>query len=320
MNIEHNTLKIVFMGTPQFGAIILKGLIRQDYKPILVITAPDKPVGRKHLITPSPVKITAQEHAIPYLQPLKISACTKEIEDAKPDIIIVAAYGQILPDNILKIPRSGCLNVHPSLLPKYRGPSPIQTAILQGEKETGVTIFLIDERIDHGKILSRIRYQVSNTETYESLSTELAHLGVKLLTETIPSWVGRETIPQLQDEAKATYTKIITKGDGSIDWHKSATEIERQIRAFSRWPGSFTRWKKNTHEIQVKIMKTHTDQSKNLNDEPVGKTFLSPTSELGVRCGKGVLVIEQLQLEGKKPLPAEEFLRGHPDFIDTTLK
>ena len=178
------SLNIIFIGTPRFGSIILEGLIKNDYKPFLVITAPDKPVGRKQILTPPPVKIAAQKYNIPVSQPEKIAS--PQLKDLKPDLIVSAAYGQIIPKEILEIPQFGCLNIHPSLLPKYRGPSPIQTAILNGDKETGVTIILMDAKVDHGKIVSSIRYKLSSDIDYKKLEGKLAELSIKLLIKTLP--------------------------------------------------------------------------------------------------------------------------------------
>jgi methionyl-tRNA formyltransferase len=280
-------LKIIFVGTPEFGAIILDKLIQNNLKPVLVITAPDKPVGRKQVITPPPVKVIAQKYNLPISQPQKIGHAMSKLRDIEPGLIIVAAYSQIIPKNILDIPKFGCLNVHPSLLPKYRGPSPIQAAILNGDKETGVTIILMDEKMDHGPILAqrKLEFPISNFQ-FPKLHDELANLGAQLLIETIPKWIKEEIKPKPQNESKATYTKILKKEDGKIDWQKSAEEIERQVRALNPWPGTHTIYK-------GKILKI-----------------------LKAEIIKGRLVIKEVQLEGKKPMSFEDFLRGHPDFIN----
>ncbi len=216
-------LKIIFIGTPEFGAIVLDGLVNNGYGPILVATAPDKPVGRKAVLTPPPVKLLAEKYKIPALQPEKIENCKLKIENLKPDLGITAAYGKIIPKDILDIPKSGFINIHPSLLPKYRGPSPIQTAILNGDKETGVSIILMDEKMDSGPIvaMSNVKCQMSNV-THKELEKKLANLGTELLLKTIPRWLKGEIKPIPQDESKATYTKIFKKDDGKIDWKKPA--------------------------------------------------------------------------------------------------
>lgn len=316
LKIENSKLKIAFMGTPEFGAIILEGLVKNDYKPILVVTTPNKPVGRKQILTPLPVKVIAEENKIPVLHPEKILEAESEIKNSKPDLIITAAFGQILPNEILEIPKYGCLNVHPSLLPRYRGPSPIQAVILNDDKETGVTIFLMDEKIDHGKIISTSKYQVPNKITSQELSKELAKMGVKLLIETIPKWIEGKISPKAQDDSKATFTKIIKKEDGKISWKKSAEEIERQIRAFYPWPGSFTFWQRDDKKIRLKILKAETLK---LEKTEVGKVYLDAKNNLCVQSGKDCLIIEKLQFEGKKPINSDEFLRGNSDFIDAVL-
>jgi methionyl-tRNA formyltransferase len=279
-------MKIILIGTPQFGAIILEGLINAGYKPILVITETDKPVGRKQIITPPPVKLLARKHKINLIQPAEIRSTKSEIRNLEPDLIIVAAYGQILPKETLDIPKYGCLNVHPSLLPKYRGPSPIQTTILNGDTETGVTIMKMDEKLDHGEIISNSTFPFKKI-TYPELHNNLAKLGVKLLIDTIPKWVAGEIKAKSQDESKATYTKLIKKEDGLIDWKNTAEYIERQVLALNPWPGTYTLYK----DKNLKILKAEI-----INDK---------------------LIIKEVQLEGKKPMKFEDFLRGHKDYANT---
>jgi len=328
---ENNKIKIVFMGTPEFGAIILDGLTNGGYKPFLVVTAPDKSVGRKQIktgeVTPPPVKVIAQKYNIPVIQPEILANSKSEILNSKPDLIVVAAYGQILPKEILEIPKYDCLNVHPSLLPKYRGASPIQYAILNGDKKTGVTIILMDEKMDHGPILNQRAILIEEKETAATLHDKLAELGTNLLGETISKWIRGMIKPQPQDDTKATFTKILTREDGKINWKKTAEVLEREIRAYLPWPGSYTFWAKAGKLVQIKILKTRVLKSQGGISYPVGKTLVVPQNELGVQCGKGFsmgvgdfLVIERLQMEGGKEMGSEEFLRGHPDFIGTILK
>ena len=280
---KKENLKIIFIGTSQFAAIILDKLCQANLKPVLVITAPDKPVGRKQIITPPPAKLTAEKYDIPISQPKVISNFQFPI--SKPDLIVVAAYGQIIPKEILKIPRYGCLNVHPSLLPKYRGPSPIQAAILNGDKETGVTIIKMTEKVDAGPIIANIKYQISNIKiNYETLHNKLAELGTDLLIKTIPLWIKGKIKEKLQDESKASYTKILTKEDGLINWRDPIEKIERQIRAFNPWPGAYTIYRGK----MLKILEADI-----VNNQ---------------------LILKKVQLEGKKPMRFEDFLRGHQDF------
>jgi len=280
---KKENLKIIFIGTSQFAAIILDKLCQANLKPVLVITAPDKPVGRKKIITPPPAKLTAEKYGIPISQPKVISNFQFPI--SKPDLIVVAAYGQIIPKEILKIPRYGCLNVHSSLLPKYRGPSPIQAAILNGDKETGVTIIKMTEKVDAGPIIANIKYQISNIKiNYETLHNKLAELGADLLIKTIPLWIKGKIKEKLQDESKASYTKILTKEDGLINWRDPIEKIERQIRAFNPWPGAYTIYRGK----MLKILEADI-----VNNQ---------------------LILKKVQLEGKKPMRFEDFLRGHQDF------
>jgi len=311
-------MKIIFIGTPEFGAIILEELIKANFKPVLVVTAPDKPVGRKQIITPPPVKISAKKYNISVLQPEKILNLKSEILNLKPDLIIIAGFGQILPKEILEIPEYGCLNVHPSLLPKYRGSSPIQCTILNGDKETGVTIILMTEKLDQGDIIAISKFQITNPRiTYLKLHNILAGKGANLLLEVIPKWVNGEIEPKPQDDSKASYTKILKKEDGKIDWKKPAEYIERQIRAFQPWPGAFTFLKlKNLKILDADVLK----QTKNGPFGLPGKTYLAPNDKIAAQTGKDFLIIEKLQLEGKKPMSSEEFLRGHLKFIGLALK
>ena len=313
-------LKIVFIGTPEFGAIILDKLCQSEYKPVLVATSLDKPVGRKQVITPSPVKMTAEKYKIPVAQPENIKDIKSEIQNLKPDLVVVAAYSQLIPKDILEIPSFGFLNVHPSLLPKYRGPSPIQYAILNGDEEAGVTIMLMDEKLDSGKIVSLSRLSISEEITAEQLTEKTADLGAKLLLNIIPKWINNEIEPNSQDEKRATYTKILKKEDGKVDWQKPVEEIERKVRAFSLWPGTYTFWQNKGKTVKIKILKTRVYKSSQQKRYDIGKVLVVPQNEIGVQCKEDFLVIEKLQIEGKKESNAEEFLRGHSDFAGSTLE
>jgi len=317
-----NFMNIIFIGTPEFGAIILNGLLinSSNYKPILVITTPDKPVGREQTLTPPPVKVIARKYKIPIEQPEKLQVISYKLQDLKPDLIIVAAYSQILPKSILDIPRYGCLNIHPSLLPKYRGPSPIQYAILNGDEETGVTIIKMTDKIDAGPIVAYKNFAINEKVNYVDLENKLANLGLKLLIETIPKLINRKIKPIPQNNSKATFTKILAKENGKINWQKTAEEIERQIRAFTPWPGAFTLWQKDGKLLRIKILNGRVYKFQQEFVYVIGRTLVVPQNEIAVQCGKDYLVIEKLQLEGKKEMKSEDFMRGHPDFIGTILK
>lgn len=310
--------KIIFIGTLEFGAVILRELILNKLEPVLVITSPDKPIERKQIVLPPIVKIVAEKYGIPVLQTEKILALKTKISEIKPDLIIVAAFGHLLPKLILDIPKYGCINVHPSLLPKYRGPAPVKFTILNGEKETGVTIILMTEKIDNGPIIASKKLKINNQKiTSQELERDLARLGAELLIEIIPKWIENKIKAKPQDESKATYTKILKKDSGRIDWSKSAQEIERQIRAFDPWPSTFCKAGKR----MLKIWKASVqEQTKNTPKGSPGKTFLAPNNKIAVQCGKDFLIIEELQFEGKKKVKVQDFLRGNIDFIGTILE
>ena len=308
MKNENSKLKIIFVGASEFGAIILEKLRTTEFNPCLAITAPDK-------------------------QPEKILDFKSEISNLKPDLMVMVACGQILPREILDIPKYGCLAVHPSLLPKYRGPSPIQAAILNNDEETGVTIILMDEKMDHGPILAQRKSEIRKDENTSALRDKLANQGAGLLIETISKRLKGLLKPQPQDETRVIYTKILNREDGRIIWEKAAEELEREIRAFSDWPGSFTFWERRGGKmVKIKILKARIQKSMGGVSYSLGKTLVVPQNEIGVQCGTRAaatigflrggdfLVIERLQLEGGEEMVAEDFLRGYPDFIGTTLK
>ena len=310
-------IKIVFMGTPEFGAVILEKLCLSEYKPVLAITAQDKPVGRKLILTPPPVKITAQKYGIPVRQPEKISSLKSEISDLKPDLIIVASFGRILPKEILELPKYGCLNLHPSLLPQYRGATPIQSAILDGCEKTGVSVILMDEKMDHGPIIAQKTLAMEKKETAASLFDKLAGLSANLILETIPKWLGNEIKARQQDESRATFTRILTKEDGRIDWRRPAEEIERKIRAFNLWPGTYCLADNKIFKIlEADVL----IQTENGPFGPIGKTYLASNDKIAVLTGKDFLIIEKLQLAGKKETTAADFLKGHLDFVGTIFE
>lgn len=284
-------MKIIFFGTSEFGAIMLEKMVKAEMTPVLVATTPDMPAGRKQELTPSPVKLIAQSFQIPVLQPTSYTnSAIAKLVCQQADLFIVAAYGKILPKRVLNIPKYGALNVHPSLLPKYRGPSPVQAAILNGDEETGVSIMLMDEKIDHGAIVANTKYQILDTKySYTELHTKLAELGAELLIKTTPDWVTGNIKPVPQDDSRASYTKILKKDDGRIDWKDSAEYIERQVRALNPWPGTFTYWRGKI----MKILTAHIEEGK--------------------------LVLDDIQLQGGKPMSFREFLLGHKDFNHAQL-
>jgi len=319
-------IKTILIGTPEFAERIFRKIypvIRDKFEVIAVITAQDKPVGRKQILTPPPVKKWAQENNLPVLQPDKIRnpEWVAKIKELNHDLIILTAYGQIIPQEILDIPKYKALNIHPSLLPCWRGASPIQSVILNGDKETGVCLMIMDAEMDHGPIIqkSKIKNQKSKI-TYKELSEQLADLGANLLIKTLPDYIEGKITPQSQDHEKATFCKLIKKEDGRIDWNKSAEEIERQIRAYAEWPKSHTEIQNPKSKIQnkLKILNAET-LNKNTEKKP-GEVFLDENKNLCVQTGNAILIIKQLQLESKKPMSARDFLNGHPEIIGTILK
>lgn len=318
-NKNMNKIKIIFFGTPEFAVPALQKLIEnKSFEVLAIVCAPDKPLGRKQILTPPPIKVLAQKNKIPIFQPEKIENFKSQISNCEPDLIIVCAFGQFIPKNILDLPKYGCLNIHPSLLPKYRGPSPIQSAILNREEKTGVSIILLDDKMDHGPVIANFKLQISNYN-YEELSKKLADLGAQLLIETIPQWINEKIKPVPQNDAEATFTKIIKKEDGKIDWQKSAREIENQLQAFYPWPGSFTLWHspKKKDNLKIKIISAKAELN-NKNNFSAGKIFFNDAKKISVSCGNGYLILEKIQLEGKKEMKVEEFIKGYPEFMDST--
>jgi len=246
----------------------------------------------------------------------------KQIEDLKPDLIIVASYGKIIPQKVLDIPGFGIINVHPSLLPKFRGPSPIQNAILEGEEETGSTIILMNEKMDEGDILDQKKISFSPEETYPELLQRISQLSSELLLKTIPLWVRREITPQKQDETKATYCQLIERLDGKINWSENAQEIFNRFRAFLPWPGVFTYWQKNDSLLRMKIhqMKILENYEKIFLEKFQEGEVFSSEEKIVVKTGEGAIVLEEIQMEGKNKIKADDFLNGYPDFIGTVLR
>jgi methionyl-tRNA formyltransferase len=307
-------LRVVFMGSPPFAVPSLEYLVLGGYEIAAVYTQPDRTGGRGRKLAASPVKEAALALGLTVAQPesLKSSETFEQLAAFKPDIIVVAAFGQLLPKAVLELPRLGCLNVHPSLLPKFRGASPVAAAILAGDEFSGVSIMLLDEGMDSGPVLARAQVAIADSDTTASLGAKLSRVGAGLLGEVMVGWIRGELKPQPQDESQAIYCQPITKDEGEIDWRLSALEIWRRVRAFYPWPGSFTRWRGKT----LKIIEA-TPLSPPTKAKP-GEVVALDVG-FGVGSGDGVLNILRLQLEGKQALSAAEFLRGQRDFIGAVL-
>lgn len=304
-------MRIVFMGTPDFAVPTLKTLAESEHEVVAVYTQPDKPKGRGHAMQFTPVKETAIAYNIPVYQPEKVrnAECIDEIRSHKPDAVIVVAYGQILPKELLNIPKYGCINVHASLLPKYRGAAPIQFAILGGETVTGVTAMFMDVELDTGDMLKHVEVPISADETGGSLHDKLCVLGGPMILEVLRELEDGTAVRKPQNQALATYCKKLDKAMGKLDFSKSAVELERLIRGLNPWPCAYTTldgkllklWKASVIEA---LPRCHADAS-------CGAVLKADNEGIQIKTGKGILVITELQLEGKKRMAATDFLRGY---------
>ena len=310
-------MKTVFMGTPEFAVPVLAALLEARHDVAAVYTRPDRPAGRGRKATGPPVKLFAEERGLSLLQPasLRKEAAQAGISALSPDLIVVAAYGLFLPEATLGLPPHGCLNVHPSLLPMYRGPSPVAAAILSGDDTTGVTIMRLDEGMDTGPIVARRQTAIEPEENAEELTSRLFHLGAKLLVEVLPDWTEGRIRAVPQDESQATTTNLLTREDGEIDWRAGADRVASQVRAYHPWPGAYTRWSGKL----LKIAWAATTGAGGSVGEGAGRVVLTPGGGLGIVAGNGVLEVKRLQLEGRRTLDAAEFLTGHPDFVGSAL-
>ena len=309
-------VRTVFMGTPEFAVTILESLLQSSYPVLAVYTQPDKSAGRGHPIVFPPVKKLALERQIPVMQPatLKSSEVVEKLASFQPELIIVAAFGFILPQEVLSLPKFGCLNVHPSLLPRHRGPSPVANALLCGDELTGVTIMLMDAGMDTGPILAQEKVGISFMNTTGSLSSKLAEVGAKLLVETLPKWLGGELKPRAQDESQATYSKLITSKDAEIDWHLSAVELWQRVRAYNPWPSYYTRYQGKRLKIHKVIPFGDVAKGK------IGEVVALPEPPgVGVVTKQGILGLCQVQLEGRREMLIDDFARGKRDFIGCVL-
>ncbi|MFW6283154.1 MAG: methionyl-tRNA formyltransferase [Minisyncoccales bacterium] len=306
--------KIIFFGTPNFSKLILKELVEEKFNITAVVTKPDKPVGRGQKMSSTPVKKFALKKGITILEPKKVKDIKKKLEKLNPDLAIVAAYGQIIPKEILEIPQKGILNIHPSLLPKYRGPTPIQAAILNGDKKTGVTIILMDEKMDHGPILSQKEITITSP-TYKELFQKLVNESKKLIVKTIPRWIDGKIELREQNHSNATYTSLLKKEDGKINWNNEAIKIERKVRAYNPWPSTFTYFNSKLLKIlKVKILK----QDNYSKMEP-GKVLNFKDDKLVVQAGEDLLRLKKVQFEGKRKMKDTTFLKGHKKIIGKIL-
>jgi methionyl-tRNA formyltransferase len=332
---ENSSPSILFMGTPSFAATALLGLLRAGFNVVGVVTRPDTNKGRSGSKSPSEVKLEAIKHKIPIYQPGGKEELVKMAQDIQPELIVVAAYGMIIPQRVLDIPKYGALNIHGSLLPKYRGASPISEAILNGDDETGITIMKMSAGMDEGDIIEQKKLPIlsplchpyesedilgqakDDNEEYDTTATltiKMAHLGAKAIVETIPGWVSGELEATPQDDVAVTYCRKITKEDGHIDWSKSAIEIERMVRAYTPWPTAYT----FVDEKRIKVLSSrhceeHGDAPARLGGAISSGTLQFQNNHIYVATGAGTLEVLELQPEGKKPMSAKDFINGNKE-------
>ncbi|HBA87090.1 MAG TPA: methionyl-tRNA formyltransferase [Geobacter sp.] len=298
-------MRIIFMGTPEFACPTLRVLIQRGENVVAVVTQPDRPKGRGQQTLPPPVKVLAREHGIPVLQPVKVRhpESIEEIRALRPDLIVVVAFGQILPKALLEIPKHGCINVHASLLPRYRGAAPLNWCIINGEAETGVTTMMMDVGLDTGDMLLKKATPIGPDEDTQNLHDRMSALGAELLAETLDRLAQGELEPEKQDDALTCYAPMMKKEDGLIDWGRDAQSIKNQVRGMTPWPGAYS-------YLDEKLLKVCRVQTGSGSGTP-GEIVAAGRDGIEVACGEGSLFIKELQLEGKKRLAAADFLAGY---------
>lgn len=301
-------MKVVFMGTPDFAAETLKALIRAGHEVTAAVTQPDKPRGRSGEPMPSPVKVLAAQHGIPVLQPRRIKTpeAVAQLKQYAADVYVVAAFGQILSQEILDLPKYGCLNVHASLLPKYRGASPIQHAIIDGEETTGITVMQMDAGLDTGDMLYKRECAITPEDDYETLHDRLAALGGEAITEALSLLEQGKLVPVRQEDALSCYAPLIQKAMGRIDFTKPALAIDRLIRGLTPWPSAYTDYKGK----QLKVWRAVPLPERDCGGRPPGEILEAGKNSVTVAAGEGALELLELQLEGKKKMNTHDFLLG----------
>ena len=305
------------MGTPDFATVVLSSLLDAGHDVVGVYTQPDRPRGRGRQTAPAPVKRQALELGLPVYQPtsLRSRPVYDELASRSPDLIAVAAYGRLLPSAVLDLPPLGCLNVHPSLLPMYRGASPVAAAILNGDEVTGVTLMKVDAGMDTGPIIAQKETPIGPDENVDGLTTRLFEMGAELLVEVLPKWQRGELKARAQDESRASVTRRLTREDGRIDWQRAASDIARQVRAYYPWPGTFTSWRGR----MLKITEASVAEGTAGAEVSPGRVVALEDGLLAIGTGSGLLAARRLQLEGKRPADAREFVHGYRDFVGTKV-
>lgn len=296
--------RIVFMGSPAFAVPSLKGVAASV---VGVVTQPDRPAGRGKQLTPCPVKLTALDLGLPIIQPEKLKEAIEQLQTWSPDVIVVAAFGQILRANVLNLPPHGCVNVHASLLPRHRGAAPIAAAILAGDAEAGLTLMKMDAGIDTGDMLATKSIRVEATDTTTTLTEKLSHLGAELLEEKLNDYLDGKLTPLKQNDELATYAPMLKKEDGLLNFSQSAVALERRVRAMSDWPGAYTLWK----DAPLKIIRCRARGGVTVESGKVIKI----KNEIAVGTSEGILILDEVQPAGKKPMSAISFVNGNPSFM-----
>ncbi|MFO7806908.1 MAG: methionyl-tRNA formyltransferase [Candidatus Moraniibacteriota bacterium] len=314
-----DSAKIVFFGTSFFAKEILRNLLNENIKAQTVVTQPDRPTGRKKFLKPTDVKNLAVEKNIQVKEFETIGAEEfQEFQEIQPDLIIVASYGLIIPEEIIKMPKYGCINIHPSLLPQLRGPSPIQTALLQDHKETGVSFMEMNKEVDAGPVFFQKKLKIEKDDIYPTLEKKLIDLTNAFLTKKLEEYLNKEIKAKDQDHRQATLTRLISKKDGQIFWSSSTEEIYNKFRAFYGWPGIYCFWEKEGFLKKISLWEV--SYSKEDSQHPPGKVFQNSSGNICIQTGKGAILPLEIQLEGKKSASIADFINGHQDFIGSQLK
>jgi methionyl-tRNA formyltransferase len=308
-------VKVIFISTPEFGLPTLRGLVREKYDIVGVVCQPDKPAGRGQQLTAPPIKRAALELGLPVLQfvSLRQPEAFEQLRALRPDLVLVAAYGQYIPTEIIALPPRGCFNIHPSLLPRWRGASPVAAAILAGDVETGVTIQFVVAQMDAGDIIAQERTPIGEDETTGMLTARLAEWGASIYLDAIAHWLRGEITPRVQDHSQAIWCDRLKKSQGLLDWNRSAEELARQVRAFQPWPGAYTHWRGQ----QLDVLEGA--PLRDWRGAAAPGTVMRIDAGIAVAAGQGALLLRRVQLAGKRALAIDEFTRGARDFVGSVL-